>query len=98
MVLDSCLAGCREDALPVDFALANVGHVAGLSGLACGAAVVAAARSLCGPVLYMHEWESAGAALKILHGILPAPANPPHSHLHRYNLSTAFPDDAILRH
>src|SRR5258708_31461828 len=97
IVLDSPFAGLREDALPVDFALADVRHVAGLLGPSSPAAVVAAPRSLHGPVLSMHEWESAGVAVKILHRILPAHSNPAEVHFHLYELVVGFREEEVVR-
>src|SRR5215469_6728996 len=66
VMLDAGYVGLGEDTLPVDVALADVGHVPGLAVWAGGALVVVSVGVLGGPVLHMDQGEATWIRREIL--------------------------------
>ena len=58
VMLNAGFGGLGEDTLPVDVALADVGHVSRFAVWAGGALVVIAVGALGGPVLHVHQGEA----------------------------------------
>jgi hypothetical protein len=68
IVLDAGFVGLGENMLPVDVALANVGHVSELAVWTGGALVVVSVHVLGGPVLHVNQGKRPGYAAKYFSG------------------------------
>src|SRR5260370_5425226 len=83
VVLDSGVAGVREEPFPVDGTLADVGHAATkLDGLAHRTLLSIRRRSVLHPVLYVNERETAGIFFEVCPRILAGDAAPAEIHFH----------------
>src|SRR5215472_6291326 len=72
VMLDSGFLGLGEDTLPVDVALADIGHVSRLAVWTSGALVVVSVGVLAGPVLHVDQGEAAWIHCEVLYRVLVA--------------------------
>src|SRR6266436_4113079 len=98
IVFDAGFFGVRKKILPVNGALADVGHAATESnGLAHRSLVSAGSRGVLDPVFYMDERETAGIFFEISKRILAGDADPAEIQFHGDELGIGFGEEEIVR-